>query len=871
MHNKIKQLLIEYNKEKDSGLYKALEEVSKEYENIYNELLEKNRKVEEYDVELRAMNAELNEANEKLVVKNTRLEEFDAELREMNEEFKATNEKLKQKNIQLEEYRTRLEATMRAGNLAWWEMNIITGAVRFNEQKTKMLGYKTKDFKHYTDFTNLVHPDDYEPMMEAMRECINTTLIYSIDYRIKASNGAYKWFHDIGVVTATDDNGKPLVVTGVVIDITRRKNTEEKLRQREEKFRNLFDNMNDMVFIHDMEGYFKEVNHKAVIKTGYLKHELLKMNVLDLDKQLDPNVKQDLLSKIEQQGFALFDSKLFTKQDVPVPTEVHARKINYEGKAAVLSISRDITERKKHEKQLKQRIKYEEKLAHFSNTLLLSSKNSINRALEYILDASATSSIYIFENFTDENGALCMKQTYEICAKGVKPEINKPQLQHLDYKKDGLERWKEELSNNNIIKGSIEDFPKKEQDILSPQHIQSILVIPIWVNKEWFGFIGFDDNQQKRQWSKDDIRLLRTISEIIGIYIENRQKEKAIISQNKELQKLNATKDKFFSIIAHDLKNPFTTLLGMSESLMNNYNQYPDEKRKEQIQAIGDSSKKTFKLLETLLVWSRTQTGRIKFNPQEIALDDLISENIHLFSNVANAKNICLEKDITNGIFVKGDYEMLNTVIRNLLSNAIKFTPEGGKVKVGSKNKNKDEVLCYVKDTGIGITPENKKKLFRIDQNFSCKGTNQEKGTGLGLILSKEFIEKHGGEIGVVSKPKEGATFYFTLKKVKKQEVNMDNCFLDPKKLTRDICKSEEIKNEFINQVIPVFKETNGKYSAKGIKKFALVVKDFGGKHNISQLIDFAIRIEKYLESFDIPKINACFAEFEKNLNPRSG
>ena len=754
MHNKIKQLLVQYSQEKDSGLYKALDEVSKEYEGIYNELLEENRKVDEYDIELRAIIAELNATNEKLAEKNTQLEEFDMEIRAMNEELRAANEELQQKNIQLEEYRKRLEATMRAGNLAWWEMNIKTGAVKFNEQKTRMLGYNSPGFKHYSDFTKLVHPDDYEPMMEAMIKCMKATLVYSADYRIKASNGEYKWFHDIGVVTATDDNGKPLMVTGVVIDITERKNSEE---------------------------------------------------------------------------------------------------------------------------QLKQRIKYEENLAHFSNTLLLSSENAINRALEYILDASATARVYIFENFTDENGALCMKQTHEICAEGVKPENNNPTLQHIDYEKEGFARWKKELANNNLISGNIDHFPKEEQEILALQNIQSILVIPIWVNKKWFGFIGFDNIYRKRDWNQNDIRLLKTISEIIGIYIENRQKEKAIINQNEELQKLNATKDKFFSIISHDLKNPFTTLLGMSESLMNNYEQYPDEKRKEQIQAIGDSSKKTFKLLETLLVWSRTQTGRIKFNPQEIALEDLINENLQFHTNTAKAKNISLEKEGTSGVFVKGDYVMLNTVIRNLVSNAIKFTPGGGKIIIGNKNENKDEVLCYVKDSGIGITPENKKKLFRVDQGFSSKGTNQEKGTGLGLIISKEFIEKHGGEIGVESKPNEGTTFYFTLKKIKKQEIGVDDCFSDPAILIRDINNNEETKQDFINRVVPVFKETKGKYSAKGIKKFTYLLKGFGEKHNISTLNDFAVMIEKHLESFDIPKINACFTEFEKTLeavetpNPRSG
>ncbi|MCB2221160.1 MAG: HAMP domain-containing histidine kinase [Bacteroidetes bacterium] len=242
------------------------------------------------------------------------------------------------------------------------------------------------------------------------------------------------------------------------------------------------------------------------------------------------------------------------------------------------------------------------------------------------------------------------------------------------------------------------------------------------------------------------------------------------IGNEEELRLLNATKDKFFSIIAHDLKNPFNSLLGFSDLLMNDFESYDKAEIKRFIQIIHESSKHGFNLLENLLQWSRAQTGRIAFIPENLNIKDMIMGCIDLLQPIADKKQIKIYHDLPNDMAATGDIEMLSTVFRNLISNAIKFTPTQGRIKIKAR-KLSQRIEISVIDTGIGIPPEKIPDLFRIDKQVSSLGTSNEKGTGLGLILCKEFIDKHKGIIKVRSERKNGSEFkVFLPLQLQKQE-----------------------------------------------------------------------------------------------------
>jgi PAS domain S-box-containing protein len=238
--------------------------------------------------------------------------------------------------------------------------------------------------------------------------------------------------------------------------------------------------------------------------------------------------------------------------------------------------------------------------------------------------------------------------------------------------------------------------------------------------------------------------------------------EQTLIESEQRLQELNATKDKFFSIIAHDLKNPFNDLMGFTQLLSMNIDKYDKNKIDNFIKIIHQSSKLAYNLLENLLDWSRAQTGNLNFNPEEITIKELIIENVNLLVSTAANKNIKIYPEFDCELSVYADKNMVRTVIRNLISNAIKYTNQGGFIKISTNKKDK---FCEtsISDNGMGISEENIPKLFKIDESYTTVGTEREKGTGLGLLLCKEFVEKNGGSISVKSVLGKGSTFSFTL------------------------------------------------------------------------------------------------------------
>jgi len=241
-----------------------------------------------------------------------------------------------------------------------------------------------------------------------------------------------------------------------------------------------------------------------------------------------------------------------------------------------------------------------------------------------------------------------------------------------------------------------------------------------------------------------------------------KQAEETLKSSEHKFRELNATKDKFFSIIAHDLKNPFNDLIGFTQLLATNIYKYDKNKIEQFVQIIHQSSKLAYGLLENLLEWSRAQTETLKFNPEYIDLKKIIQENIELLNSNAQNKHIKISSDILKTTLVYADKNMVHTIVRNLISNAIKYTNDGGYVKLTSRVLPRS-IEILIEDNGIGIDQNNIQKLFRIDESYTTPGTQREKGTGLGLILCKEFIDKNGGKIKVDSTPGKGTIFSFTL------------------------------------------------------------------------------------------------------------
>jgi PAS domain S-box-containing protein len=291
------------------------------------------------------------------------------------------------------------------------------------------------------------------------------------------------------------------------------------------------------------------------------------------------------------------------------------------------------------------------------------------------------------------------------------------------------------ISSGNVWNGEI--LNKKKNGEL---YWEGVSITPIFNNKhEIVNYLAV----------KEDITEKKAAQQKLQAYAE-------------QLKESNSSKDKFFSILAHDLKSPFHSLLGYTDILANEYETLNDTERRKFIGILRNSTKNVYDLVENLLQWSRLQTGRLEFSPEKLGIFRQIEYAVDILRATALKKNISIRVAMNEEIYVNADKNMIRSVLQNLISNALKFTGLNGIIDISAKRR--DHVVeVTISDNGIGMSAADIEKLFRIEVAFTRKGTAQEVGTGLGLILCKELITMHNGEIRVESKPENGSTFRFTL------------------------------------------------------------------------------------------------------------
>ena len=280
-----------------------------------------------------------------------------------------------------------------------------------------------------------------------------------------------------------------------------------------------------------------------------------------------------------------------------------------------------------------------------------------------------------------------------------------------------------------------------------------------------------------KPWDKEDLAL--TIKEAVRSYVQGKEiiyknaeleavnlsLEEKVKRRTAELELANATKDKFFSIIAQDLKGSFNNLIGFSETLINDFKELDDEGKLNFLNRIKVLSDNTYKLLQNLLDWARVQTSQIKYEPELFNVKEIIDEVLEMQKDHSDSKKISVVNEVEDSSVVYADKSMLRTIVRNISSNAIKFTSEGGEVKLIAKpSETRENFLEFaIADNGIGMSEDKVSRLFTISEKVKTFGTAKEEGTGLGLILCKEFVEKNSGKIKVESKEGEGSCFTFEL------------------------------------------------------------------------------------------------------------
>ncbi|MBN2663601.1 MAG: PAS domain S-box protein [Bacteroidales bacterium] len=750
----------------------------------------------------------------------------------------------------------RLENSMIGGDMAWWELQLPSGKIFFNSNKTDMLGYDVADFKCYNDFMNIVHPNDYSKTMDAMyNHLYGKEKYYKCEYRIKNKKGKYLWFYDIGQITQKE--GQNIIINGIVSNITEKKHQDEILQSLNEELRITLEELvkvNETISIE--RNKFLEILNiipQYVYVTDpdfnilFANKELNKLFGRDIEGEKCYNVLLNKTSVCEKcDKNIIFDSKKsFLNEEYNPFLKKHLYAMFteitwFDGSKARLEISTDISPIKEAQQKLKDsEEKYRLLVDKSPIGIVQIDSNAIvtdwNKQMEIITGMTkkdvqnqyfwnisarlATQNSQDIEKYVENQikqtiitgKADWLDKTIETKYKDAKNNIREVETKHFVIPSSTGNRLGaviQDVTEKNLANRALRESEENLVALINNVPLAVFVHQPndngkfILVNKTAEKYTGYskdellnmkvsdidydsvDRDDQTNIWEtleygktynleSKHVRKDKSVydAEIIFSLINFKNKPTLISVVNDITERkinenllidLNATKDKFFSIIAHDLKNPFNSILGFSNLLLKNIEKYDKDKIKKFIDSIYQSSKNTYKLLETLLEWAKSQSGKISFSPEEINIKQLFDETIGTLLDQARTKKINIVFHCDDTEFVVGDFYMLSTILRNLTSNAIKFSPSNSEITLKVVHK-KSKIVFSVADAGVGMSEDKLEKLFKIGEKITSLGTNNEQGSGLGLLLSKEFVTKHNGKIWAESIINEGSTFYFSI------------------------------------------------------------------------------------------------------------
>jgi PAS domain S-box-containing protein len=569
-------------------------------------------------------------------------------------------------------------------------------------------------------------PEWREKIKELFLKCANNGIPYDEEMEIITSKGKRVWVRTSGEAVR-DKSGKIIKIHGAFQDISDYKKISDALISYERKFKSSIDSLLDAF---GMYSAIRDKNSKIVdFRIDYVNPKACELNKMRKEEQIGRRLCEILpahrssglfkeYTELVENGDSIekehvIYEDIYGKESIKLTFEIKASKFE----DGFIATWRDISRRKETEERL---IESEREKS----------------SLIYNLPG------FVYKCACDHSWTMCYisDQCFDITGYHPKDFIDNSTLSfndiiHPDFREFVWEKWQEAVLSKSNFK---EEYKIETADGKTK-----------WVWEQGHGIFTKDGN-------------LDHLEGFIADVTQRREMEEALKESEANLVKLNATKDKFFSIIAHDLKSPFNSIIGIGELLNEQVIKKEYDGLEEYTSIMMESSHRAMNLLSNLLEWSRSQTGRMDFNPEYVRLSLLIDEAIDLSEFAANQKSIKINRHISDSALAYADKAMISSVLRNLISNALKFTKINGEIIISAKAIDNMH-LIQVSDTGIGIRKEDINNLFRIDKIYSTKGTYNEGGTGLGLILCKEFVTKHGGEIWVESKEGTGSDFYFTI------------------------------------------------------------------------------------------------------------
>ena len=697
---------------------------------------------------------------------------------------------IRQSEDTLNKNKSRLEFAMQAANIAWWEMDIATGNVTFGNRKAEMLGYPPEKFKHYTDFTSLLHPEDFEKAMDAMRKHLSgLSDKYEVEYRILTKSGGYKWFFDIGSVVNRDLNGKPLNVTGLVIDISDRKYSEEQafkllaetvesrrqllsvvndqkraemaLRNSETRLRTLVQTIPDLIWVKDPEGVYLLCNTMFGRFFGAGEAEIIGKTDYDfVDKELADFFCENDRKAMTAEKPMINDEWITFADDghrafletIKAPIYDSAGILN-----GVLGIGRDITDRKLSEEELaRQKYFFEQIFMQSSvSTQILDREGwceRINPKLTEIFGVQPQ----------DIEGKV-----YNIFKdKAIQQNGLIPLLESIFY--EGKQATWEVFFDIGVSADS-QDIKVKEK------------------KKEWF-----------RNWAYPIFGRNGEISNVIiqhNNITESKNAEKEMLIAKEHAEESDRLKSAFLANMSHEIRTPMNGILGFAELLKDS--DLTGEEKDEYIQVIEKSGVRMLNIINDIVCISKVEAGLMEISISKTNINEQIEYVYTFFKPETTQKGIQLRYKNAlpaDKAIISTDREKIYTILTNLVNNAIKFTISGD-IEFGYEKKG-NYLEFYVKDSGLGILQGQKEFIFEMFRQGSESLNRSYEGAGLGLSISKAFVKMLGGKIWVESDFGIGSTFYFTIPCQPEQEEKIGSLGSDAigSAVSQDYAKNFELK-----------------------------------------------------------------------------
>jgi len=629
-------------------------------------------------------------------------------------ELELQNEELKEARIAAQDVSDRYTELYDFAPLGYFTLSTEGKIIEANICGSQMLG-KDRSILKANLFSNFISIQTIPIFYSFLKQIFDNKTKKTCELSLSNETGIQTDVQLTGIISG---NGNHCLV--IALDISDHKQSEEKIKLSEIRYRRLFESAKDGILILEAgTGRIKDVNPFLIDLLGYSKESFIDKEVWELGFFKDIAANKDKFLELQQKRYVRYENlplETFGGQMINVE---FVSNIYFEGKNEVIQCNiRDITARKKVEDALK---KSEEKFRFISENI--------------------TDVIWIY-NFTRERISYISPSVFYL--------IGYTQTELISQELTGL------LPKESIQRLT-KDLPLRISDFLNG-------VRSTYVDQFQFecknGVIKWIESVTQYQFAKNGTIEVQVVSRDISM---RKQVEEEIQFKNKELLRINSEKDKFFSIIAHDLRGPFCTFLGLTELMAEGFQTISTEEIQQISVQMRNSAANLFRLLENLLEWSRLQRGLAIFKPKTFLIMSKIAEILTLVLIDANKKNITVHYNISKNTSVYADENMFEVIIRNLVSNAVKFTPVGGNITVSATSLSDKSVSISIKDTGIGMNNKLIDNLFRLDVVTSRKGTDGENSSGLGLILCKDFVEKHGGELWIESAEMKGSTFHFSL------------------------------------------------------------------------------------------------------------